>query len=52
MDGSGFTFGFVTDGVNGYLFGNLNSDWVLETGIVLEGLTSLDDFDYSYINEA
>ena len=42
-------FGFVTDRVNGYPFGDLNSDGVLETGIVLEGLTNLDDFDFSYI---
>jgi Ca2+-binding RTX toxin-like protein len=42
-------FGFVTDRVNGYLFGDLNNDGVLETGIVVEGLTSLDDFDYWYI---
>jgi hypothetical protein len=45
--GPGFAYAFVTDGVNGYLFG---ADWVggtasAATGIVLEGLTSLDDFD-------
>jgi Ca2+-binding RTX toxin-like protein len=37
---------FVTDGVNGYLFGALYDQGVIETGIVLEGLTSLTDFHY------
>jgi Ca2+-binding RTX toxin-like protein len=44
--GSGFAFGFATDGVNGYLFGDLNVDGHVETGIVLEGLTSISDFHY------
>jgi Ca2+-binding RTX toxin-like protein len=48
--GEHWMFGFVTDRVNGYLFGDLNSDGILETGIVLEGLTSLDDFNHSFIN--
>jgi Ca2+-binding RTX toxin-like protein len=50
--GTHWTFGLVTDRVDGYLFGDLNSDGVLETGIVLEGLTSLDDFDHWYIVQA
>ena len=44
--GPGFKFGFATDGVNGYLFGDLNVDGHVETGIVLEGLTSTSDFHY------
>jgi Ca2+-binding RTX toxin-like protein len=42
-------FGFVTDGVNGYLFGDLDGDQYIETGVVLEGLTSLNDFHHSHI---
>ena len=39
-------FGFVTDGVNGYLFGDLNGGPDVDTGIVLEGLTSLGEFHW------
>jgi Ca2+-binding RTX toxin-like protein len=35
---------FVTDYVDGYLFADLNSNGTVETGIILEGLTSLSDF--------
>jgi Ca2+-binding RTX toxin-like protein len=42
-------YAFVSDGVNGYLFGDLNGNGTVETGIVLEGLTSTSDFDYSNI---
>ena len=39
-------YAFVTDGVNGYLFGDLNGTGTVETGIVLEGLTTLNAFDW------
>ena len=37
---------FLTDGVNGYLFGDIDGDAWIETGIVLKGLTSINDFHY------
>jgi Ca2+-binding RTX toxin-like protein len=42
-------YAFVSDGVNGYLFGDLNGNGTVETGIVLEGVTSITQFDYSNI---
>jgi Ca2+-binding RTX toxin-like protein len=42
----GARYAFITDGVDGYLFGDLNGNGTCETGIVLKGLTSVDDFDY------
>ena len=42
----GFDHVFITDGVNGYLFGDIDGDAWIETGIVLEGITSIDDFHY------
>jgi Ca2+-binding RTX toxin-like protein len=38
---------FVTDYVDGFLFADLNGNGTVETGIILEGLTSLSDFSYS-----
>jgi Ca2+-binding RTX toxin-like protein len=46
--GNGFAFAFATDGVNGYLFADPFGGHAA-TGIVLEGLTSVDQFDHSYI---
>ena len=39
-------YAFVTDGVNGYLFGDLNGNGTVETGIVLEGKTTINAFGY------
>jgi Ca2+-binding RTX toxin-like protein len=46
--GNGFAFAFATDGVNGYLFGDAFGGHAA-TGVVLEGITNVDQFDYSYI---
>jgi serralysin len=42
-------YAFVSDGFNGFLFGDLNGNGIVETGIVLEGVTSISDFQYSNI---
>jgi Ca2+-binding RTX toxin-like protein len=54
--GSGYFWGnpntnhcFITDGVNGYLFSDLNDDNVMDTGVDIRGLTSLDQFNWSDI---
>jgi Ca2+-binding RTX toxin-like protein len=54
--GSGYFWGnpntnhcFITDGVNGYLFSDLNDDNVMDTGVEIRGLTSLDQFNWSDI---
>jgi Ca2+-binding RTX toxin-like protein len=52
----GATFAFVTDGVNGYLFGDVEPEFdgnvdpetneVVDVAIVLQGLTSVSQFDF------
>jgi Ca2+-binding RTX toxin-like protein len=40
---------FVTDGVNGYLFSDLNGDHVMDSGLELQGIHSLNQFNWSDI---
>jgi Ca2+-binding RTX toxin-like protein len=40
---------FVTDGIDGYFFSDSFGNGTLDNGIVLEGLKSLSDFNYSNI---
>ena len=42
-------YAFVSDGFNGFLFADLNGNGIVETGIVLEGVTSKSDFQFSNI---
>ena len=42
---------FVSDGVNGFLFGDLNANGIMETGIVMHGLTNISDFDGGLIGD-
>jgi Ca2+-binding RTX toxin-like protein len=42
-------YAFVSDGFNGFLFADLNGNGIVETGIVLEGVTSTSDFQFSNI---
>src|SRR5262245_11528116 len=44
-----YTYAFVTDGVNGYLFADFEENGTIDTGIILVGLTSLSDFDFTDI---
>src|SRR5262249_3563380 len=48
--GSGTRFAFYTNGTNGYLFADLNNEGVVDTGIELRGLDSLNDFSYADIH--
>lgn len=47
--GGDLSYLFITDGVDGYFFGDSNSNGIMENGIVLEGLNSLYDFSYKNI---
>lgn len=41
-NGGGKTFVFVDDGLNGYLFADVNHDGHMDAGVILAGLTSSD----------
>jgi Ca2+-binding RTX toxin-like protein len=45
----GRMYAFVTDGVNGYLFTDLDHDGAADTAIILEGLTSTTQFAHTDI---
>jgi Ca2+-binding RTX toxin-like protein len=40
---------FVTNGRDGYFLADLDQDKVVDTAVKLEGVTSIDDFDYTMI---
>ncbi len=46
LNGGGDVFAFVTDQVDGYLFADLDGNGTIDTGVILEGLTSLSDFNH------
>jgi hypothetical protein len=48
LDG-GDRYAFVSDGVDGYLFADMNGNGTVETGIVLEGVQSIADFNWQNI---
>jgi hypothetical protein len=43
---SGITHTFITNGVDGFLFSDLNGDGYRESALVLHGVTSADQFGY------
>jgi Ca2+-binding RTX toxin-like protein len=44
-----YDFAFYTDGVNGYLFADTNFNGLVDTGIEMVGLSSLDHFSWNDI---